>query len=79
MYQPKLEFLKTQKFINLKRRCNKNPPKHWERERERERESLFMRENYAKNGKEWQIYSKREGIRETNKGRWRERWIAILK
>ena len=30
-----------------------------ERERERERE----RENYAKNGKEWQIYSKREGIR----------------
>ena len=22
-YQPKLEFLKTQKFINLKQRCNK--------------------------------------------------------
>ena len=33
------------------------------RERERERENLFVRENYAKNGKEWQIYSKREGIR----------------
>ena len=32
---------------------NKNPPKHRERERE----------NYAKNGKEWQIYSKRKGIR----------------
>ena len=31
--------------------------------RERERENLFVRENYAKNGKEWQIYSKREGIR----------------
>ena len=23
LYQPKLEFLKTQKFIKLKRRCNK--------------------------------------------------------
>ena len=33
-----------------------------EREREREREH-FVRENYANNGKEWQIYSKREGIR----------------
>ena len=33
------------------------------RERERERENLFVRENYAKNGKEWQIYSKREAIR----------------
>ena len=37
----------------------KNPPKHLERERERERE----RETYAKNGKKWQIYSKRIDIR----------------
>ena len=28
------------------------------RERERERENLFVRENYVKNGKEWQIYTK---------------------
>ena len=67
MYQPKLEFLKTQKFINLKLRCIKKIKIHQnierEREREREREKPFVRENYAKNGKEWQIYSKREGIR----------------
>ena len=53
----------------MQKKKKKNPPKHWERERERkrekerERENLFVRENYAKNGKEWQIYSKREGIR----------------
>ena len=55
LIQPKLEFLKTQKFINLKRRCNKKIKIHQnierERERERERENLFVRENYAKNGK----------------------------
>ena len=31
--------------------------------REKERENLFVRENYAKKGKEWQICSNREGIR----------------
>ena len=63
LYQPKLEFLKTQKFINLKQRCSKKIKIHQNIEREREREKPFVRENYAKNGKEWQIYSKREGIR----------------
>ena len=43
----------------MPKKKKKNPPKHWERERE----NLFLRENYVKNGKEWQIYSKMEEIR----------------
>ena len=50
-YQPKLEFLKTQKIINLKRRCNKKIKIHQNIEREREREP-FVRENYSNNEKE---------------------------
>ena len=47
-HKPKLEFLKTQKFINLKQRCKKNKKIHQkivcvrEREREREREITFL-------------------------------------
>ena len=50
-HKPKLEFLKTQKFINLKQRCKKNKKIHQKIERERERDNLFMRENYVKNGR----------------------------
>ena len=32
-------------------------------ERERERESFFVLEKYAMNGREWKIYNKRLGIK----------------
>ena len=41
-YQPKLEFLKTQKFINLKWRCNKKIKIHQNIKRERQRERTFL-------------------------------------
>ena len=53
-YQPKLEFQKIQKNINLKQRWkkNKNPQKNCVWERERERTNFFVRKNYAKNESE---------------------------
>ena len=42
----------------------KKMKKKYERERERERErNNLLWEKYAKNGREWQIYIKRLGIR----------------
>ena len=49
-YQLKLEFLKTQKFINLKRRCNKKIKIHQNIERQGEKENLFCERKLCK---EW--------------------------
>ena len=51
LYQPKVEFYLTQKFINLKNWCNKKKSnKKWKTNWEREREgevTFFVWENYA--------------------------------
>ena len=67
MHQTKVEFERTQKFINLKQKCKKNKKStkklcvcEREREREREREITFYFEEklYIEWKKERQIYTK---------------------
>ena len=61
----------------------KNTPKNIESKREREREReiyLFVRENYAQNEKENENFIIRWlNMKRQNKGRWRKRWIMILR
>ena len=65
LYQPKVEFYLTQKFINLKNWCNKKKIKQKmkkklrERERERERGNIFcVRKLCIEWKRKCQIYSK---------------------
>ena len=63
MHQTKVEFERTQKFINLKQKCKKNKKSTkkfcvCEREREREITFYFEEKLYIKWKKERQIYTK---------------------
>ena len=51
-----------------------------ERERERDRETTFLWEKIMQRmEKSDKFLVRMKGYKETNKGKWSERWIAILK